>query len=371
MSDNLFVNPPLDFLFPKEEISKDDFVEFSKKMTNLLRKAHGNIPKKCHLCNEDISSFCNSHTLPQFCLKNIAEKGMVMSPSSILGTPILEKDTGVAKTGIFHLICNKCDNEKFSEYETPEKYLTLPSRKMLAQIAMKNALRAIYKRYTEIAVYKELLKDIFFDSFLTSYIQGTLNVAQRDFEDYKKDLNYAKKSLEKDINDGFYLGFYKKVDYIIPIASQTEAVLISDLGNNLVNNIYNSSKSYHLQPSHICLFPLDGYSVIFMFVKEGHTRLRNFFKTLNQLPDEEQLHIISYLVFLYSEDVYISKNIEKIIKSYTSVKNVVNTSNFSMGFLENLECLSPFEQIKPVQSNHRLDKINDFPNLLSDKFKID
>ena len=347
MSDNLFVNPPLDFLFPKEEISKDDFVEFSKKMTNLLRKAHGNIPKKCHLCNEDISSFCNSHTLPQFCLKNIAEKGMVMSPSSILGTPILEKDTGVAKTGIFHLICNKCDNEKFSEYETPEKYLTLPSRKMLAQIAMKNALRAIYKRYTEIAVYKELLKDIFFDSFLTSYIQGTLNVAQRDFEDYKK------------------------VDYIIPIASQTDAVLISDLGNNLVNNIYNSSKSYHLQPLHICLFPLDGYSVIFMFVKEGHTRLRNFFKTLNQLPDEEQLHIISYLVFLYSEDVYISKNIEKIIKSYTSVKNVVNTSNFSMGFLENLECLSPFEQIKPVQSNHRLDKINDFPNLLSDKFKID
>ena len=368
MSDNFFVNLPLDFLFPKEEIPKDNLIEFSKKLTDISKKAQGNIPKKCHICNEDISSFCNSHTLPQFCLRNIAEQGMVMSPGAILETPILEQDTGIAKTGTFYLICNKCDKERFSEYETPEKYLTLPSRKMLAQIAMKTALRMIYKRYKEIATYKELLKnDISFNPFLAAYIQGLLTVSLRDFEDYKKDLEYAKKSLEKDINNSYYLGFYKKVDYVIPIASQTEAVLISDLDNSLVNNIYNNSKSYHLQPLHICLFPLNGYSVIFMFVKEGHTRLRKFFRTLNKMSDEEQLHIISYLVFLYSEDVYISKNIEKNIKLYTSVKNAVNKSSFSMGFLENR---SSFEQIKPVQTNHQLDKFKDFPNLLSDKFKI-
>lgn len=369
MNDNLFTNPPIDWLFHQEQITKDDLIEFSRRLTSLSKKAHGNIPKKCHLCNENISSFCNSHTLPQFCLRNIAKNGMVMSPGAILGTPILEKETGVAKTGTFHLICKKCDNTRFSDYETPEKYITPPSRKMLAQIAMKNALRVIYKRYTEITTYKELLQnDLHSDSFIKTYINGVLNVSLRDFDDYNKDLNYAKKSLEKDINQGFYLGYYKKVDYTIPIASQTQIVLISDLDNCLVNNIYNNSKSYNLQPLHICLFPIENYSVIFIFVKEGHTRLRNFFKTLNKLPDEEQLQIISTLVFLYSEEVYISKNVEHILKSYTSVKNAINQSSFSIGLSKNnLPC---FEQLRFVQKNHCLDRFKDFPNLLSDNFKI-
>ena len=57
MNDNLFTNPPIDWLFHQEQITKDDLIEFSRRLTSLSKKAHGNIPKKCHLCNENISSF--------------------------------------------------------------------------------------------------------------------------------------------------------------------------------------------------------------------------------------------------------------------------------------------------------------------------
>ena len=46
-------------------------------MNKLLSKARNSAkPGKCILCGEDKTSFCNSYSVPQLALKNIAEKNV-------------------------------------------------------------------------------------------------------------------------------------------------------------------------------------------------------------------------------------------------------------------------------------------------------
>lgn len=59
---------------------------------------------KCYYCGKQCDSFCNSHTVPEFCLKNIDEKGKVFYSNSILEIPLLNNDKGVKESGTFRLI---------------------------------------------------------------------------------------------------------------------------------------------------------------------------------------------------------------------------------------------------------------------------
>ena len=90
----------------------------------------------CCVCGKACTSFCNSHSIPQFSLQYIAEGGKV---AQVLQgeIPTMGKDTGLNSAGTFHLICRECDSSIFRNYEDPNAYSQQPTERMLAQIAMK------------------------------------------------------------------------------------------------------------------------------------------------------------------------------------------------------------------------------------------
>lgn len=101
-------------------------IEINKKVSSLIAEATKNAKLECCiLCSKPCSSFCNSHSIPQFALKRIAEDGKVMLP---LQDEILTigKDTGVNKAGTFHIICRDCDSRTFQLYEDPNAYNSKP-----------------------------------------------------------------------------------------------------------------------------------------------------------------------------------------------------------------------------------------------------
>lgn len=89
--DNLFMHLNLSD-FPKidEKNRKDDIIKASKAINSLIKDSR-TISKltECYYCGKLCDGFGNSHTLPAFCLRNIAKKGKVFYSNSILdGTMI-------------------------------------------------------------------------------------------------------------------------------------------------------------------------------------------------------------------------------------------------------------------------------------------
>lgn len=370
MNKNTFVNIPLDFSFDDNALSHENTIFFKKTISSLKQNIKDMQPTFCPICEKKITAFCKSHSLPRFCLKNISDDGNVTPPSFIWGNPIFEDKMGIAKTGTFYLICRECDQQSFSHYENLENYTKEPTKEMLAEIAMKNALRYCYKRISELSFYQNMLKQRWYIQDAPETISYALETTLRDFHDFQKDFKYAKKALANSINNGFNLNYYKLLDYTIPVAAQIEINLIFDLDGNVVNNIYKTDKSYNLQPIQICLFPLEKTSAIIIFSKEGDNRNRSFFKKFNKLSLDTQLHILSYLPFLYSEDVFINNKIEAELKINDKVKETISASSIGIGFAEDIKILSPFDKIQSLKESYNLMQYKEFPNLLSREFSI-
>ena len=126
---------------------KEEIIETQKKVKKILKDSRNQAKKKtCYYCGKPCDGFCNSHTVPAFCLKNIADKGKVYYANTIIDLPILKADKGVNEAGTFHLICRECDGKIFQDYEEPLNYEDMPTIKMLAQVDMKNNLKFISKR---------------------------------------------------------------------------------------------------------------------------------------------------------------------------------------------------------------------------------
>lgn len=120
-------------------------VTFNKSFGRALSEARSKAKKeKCFVCQKEVSSFCNSHSIPQFCLRRIALDGKVFLSGLQDVIPYIGNDTGVKSAGTFQIICHNCDNTIFQEYENPLSYDRIPTEQMLAQIAMKNYLQMIY-----------------------------------------------------------------------------------------------------------------------------------------------------------------------------------------------------------------------------------
>lgn len=97
--------------FCNENIDK---VELRKMSQKYMRQAQSEAKSDhCLLCGKPTTSFCNSHSVPKFALKSIAENGEVVLASKLMGNEISDNKSGVNKSGTFHLICDNCDNSFF------------------------------------------------------------------------------------------------------------------------------------------------------------------------------------------------------------------------------------------------------------------
>lgn len=338
-------------------------VKINKKVSSLITEAAKNAKTEhCLLCHKSCSSFCNSHSIPQFALKRIAEDGKVMLP---LQDEILTigKDTGVNKAGTFHTICRGCDSSAFQQYENPNAYNSKPTDQMLTQIALKDALLMISKRKQEREQYKLLGEQA---AFLQTFADEKIFWGDFDLRDYEEDLEHAKSSLNDRKPNRYYLCFYTILDYVVPYAAQSSITLICDFEDKIVNNIYSQEKKYRIEPSHVSVFPLKSTSAILLFIEDGVRRYRKFYRSLRKLPKEDQLAAINYLVFSYTETVFMNPTIHKELKNNCSFMDMCRKST-------DFRSRTPFPLADPLETavkEFSLSKRNEIPNLLSREYAL-
>ena len=338
-------------------------IEINKKVSSLIAEATKNAKLECCiLCSKPCSSFCNSHSIPQFALKRIAEDGKVMLP---LQDEILTigKDIGVNKAGTFHIICRDCDSRVFQLYEDPNAYNSKPADQMLAQIALKDVLLMISKRNQEREQYKLVGEQA---EFLKDFADEKIYWGNFDLRDYGEDLEYARSSLDGRKSNRYYLCFYTVLDYVVPYAAQSSVTLISDFEDSIVNNIYSQEQKYRIKAIHVSVFPLKSTSAILLFIEDGVKRYRKFYRSLRKLPKDDQLAAINYLVFSYTENVFMNPTTHKELKKNDFFMDMCRKST-------DFRSHTPFPLDDPLEAavkEFSLSKRNEIPNLLSREYAL-
>ena len=337
---------------------QEEKVEFSKKMSQVSSKSRKDSKSGvCLYCEKKINSYCNSHSIPASFLRNIADDGKLYAHGGLIDLPLLKYEEGVNKAGTFLIICRDCDSKIFSDYENEVNYNSLPTQKMLAQIAMKTYLKNISKRVYEISSNNNIGDIYDVDLTNANVIKDT------DLKENIQGFKRAKKISIKCIQDEYYLFLNEKLDYIVPVAFQNQIALAVDLEGNVVNNLYNHDCKYRIKMAHIAIFPLKYYSVVMMFIDNKDKRYRSFIRQMNKLSTEERLELINYIVFLYSEDFFLSKKIREEVMTDENLKEVSGRTGSSI--------ISRDENILDVlKENYDLSNVKNIPNLLSSDYSI-
>lgn len=338
----------------------DEKITVNKIATKINREVREKAKAStCCVCGKECTSFCNSHSIPQFSLRNIAEKGKV---AQVLqgDFPLMGDDTGLNSAGTFRLICRECDSSIFQEYENPNAYSQQPTERILAQIALKNELHMISKRNHEIELY-DLLEEKF-DNFKSL---GTgKSVEELDLIEYRESLQYAMKTLSGNKAGRYHLCFCRLLDYVVPVATQASLCLVGDFEDGIINNIYNFSEQYHMASIHIAIFPLEKTSMVLLFVESDVKRYRKFIKQLNRLEPEDQLAAINYMVFSYTENTFLCPSTYKAVKKNANFMEVCRRTTIAQ---------NPIAFVDPIKvaiDEFSFSKRNTIPNLLSEEYAI-
>lgn len=320
-----------------EELAKmlDNKVEFKKIFSKLSSDSRKDSkPDNCLYCSKSTTKFCNSHSIPASLLKNISVNGKCYINNEIIDLPLMDTEKGVNNSGTFHLICRECDSIIFQEYENPDNYSFKPTYKMIAQIVMKNYLRNISKRRHEISLFnnaqKSLLPPEFPPHLANGFFEHIQQINTLDLNEYYNGFKRAKKIIEKGWKNEYYLFYYEKLDYVVPIAFQGQVALIVDLLGIFINRVYNKSPDYKIQTLNICVFPLKNSSVIMLFIDKNDKRYRPFYKQFKSLSTSQKLAAVNFMIFRYSEDVYLSKSVNEIYLQNEQLKELTGETGIQL-----------------------------------------
>ena len=122
----LFDDPQMLFLGLDEQEHQHyshNRIKYNKKISKIQGQARQEAKLNyCYYCKKEVSSFCNSHSVPQFCLRRIATDGKLYYANTLIDLPFLRNEQGVNEAGTFQLICRDCDSRIFQQYEDPNAY---------------------------------------------------------------------------------------------------------------------------------------------------------------------------------------------------------------------------------------------------------
>lgn len=340
-------------------------IELRKEYSRIMNKSKQQAKKsQCLWCGKKITRFCNSHSVPQCVLKNIDIDGKLDYFNAMLKNPMIKEDKGIAEAGTFKLLCNDCDGIIFQHYEDLDKLSQRANESIMEEIALKNVLMMLNKRYIEIELYNNMQKE-----YRTPYPYDIKQVANAlDERDFWWDFVRIKGMInESDDNakSHFKLFYWKKLDYVIPIAFQGLVTLYGDLRGDLVTDVYNTSENFIVKHMHICMFPLKSSSVVFAFYHEDDVEYDNFVQQFDELREDEQLAVLCYIVYGYCEDMFFAKKFPHRTWMINKVRET---------FMETQEIWAfDFEHAeyqKKMKMKQLLNRDKDFPCILLEKYAV-
>lgn len=341
----------------------DNLIEIRKKISSLMNESKRRAKKnECLWCGKKITSLCNSHSVPQCVLKNIEVNGKFDYFNTLAELPVMNLDKGLNEAGTFKLLCRDCDSLLFKDYEDLNKLRVEPTGRMLAEIALKNLLVILNKRYIEIEMQKVLQETMEIPSYYN--MKHQLHIKELDLKDFGWEYLRAKSIVQNGIDDDYKLLYWKRLDYVIPIAFQGLVVLYGDLEGNVVSDIYDFSEANIVKNLHICLFPLKNESVVFMFYHKDDHEYDVFAEQFNTLDDTQKLQLIGYILYERCEDMLFAKKfphrtwiINKISELFVETPGVFFVSD-----------KSEEEAYKRRDLLRLKNRDTSFPNILDSKF---
>lgn len=311
------------------EVDKGSLVEFNKSIGPIESEARKLAkPSRCKICGTPTTDLCRSHTIPKYCLKEIAQDGELLSFAALLGGNLRKKVVGISGVMVFKMICKRCDTEYFKLYETPETLFESPTNQVMAQIAVKCLLNRIYHANCIIQENKLLGESA------PMTIRARATSKEYDKEEYERAYRSAVAAGRKDAGAGFKLIFHRVVPYVAPFAFQQMIALESDFDGGLINNLHCYSRNYRTDWLYVCVLPSKGCTVVTVFRRADANRYRDFEAQLAKLTDAEALLAIIKIIFAYSEDVYLSKAVKDRVACSEELKALAAMENKYSGFGE-------------------------------------
>lgn len=340
-----------------------EFKKFHSRVAKESReKAKLNV---CPICGEEQTSFCNSHSIPQFVLNNISENGKLLQFSSVAAEDFLienrvfDAEKGAKNSCTFQFICRDCDSKVFTEYEDVYNLSRIPSNKMMAEIELKNTLQMLSKRRYEQPFYEII------ENTVENFNRGPLaEIQEDDIGDYTIEFKRALRTVNGLQPAKYKLLYWKKYPYKMPIACQTLISLRETINGAPVNNVHNPDKNYHLEDMNLCVYPLKKETVVMIFHLEKYeNRYRKFRDEFLRLSEKQKLQYISYLMFAYTENFVMAPNIDHTILKNENLRLLAREVNGipNMGLVPEI-----FEN-----SDYRPISWKKIPNILEKKYAIE
>lgn len=351
--------------FPEFDIPKEDLIQFKKAMSRLNKRAKKEAkPDFCYICDEEMTSFCNSHTVPQFCLREIAVDGKLLTTASVMGGNLIDAEVGISEAATFKRICNKCDTEYFKLYETPNALRSSPTPQMLGQIAAKNLLREISKGRIELGLGTALGDEASAKYHAMTAVKS-IDI-EEDEKAFKEALRVGRKPRP---SNAYHLVYYRLLPYVTPFAFQQMISPIADFTGGVINNSYNPSANYRMEPIHICVLPTKGATAVIMFRSEKAKRYREFERQFRRLEEDARLLAIVKLAFAYSEDVLLSKQLPKQVLSNEALKALAKMNHCYFGFGNSMDEYNK-AAFRSALSDFAINNMPEPPNLLLERFSL-
>ena len=86
-------------------VSREKMISVNKQMHRMSKYIREETKREtCWICHTPCSSFCHSHSIPGFVLKNIAEESEVSAPRQADNLEP-QKSTSITSAGVFFNIC--------------------------------------------------------------------------------------------------------------------------------------------------------------------------------------------------------------------------------------------------------------------------
>lgn len=315
---------------PAYEVPTDDLVSFRKVFSSLDKEAkQGAKPERCLICGEEMPEFCISHTVPRYCLNEIAVEGRLLTSAAVMGGNVIDSKVGIGKVATFKQVCRKCDSEYFKLYETPETLLARPSSQVMGQIAAKNLLREISKARYSVEIHSVL------GDATTPMLDALAAVRAIDAAEDEKAFKVALRvGKNPSASNAFLLVYHEVLPYTAPFAFQQMINLTADFEGGAINYSFNPNPNYRIEPLHVCVLPVKGHTVVMLFRGEGAKRYRKFEGQFRSLDKAAKLQAIVKLVFAYSEDVLISPRIEDAVLKDEGLARLTRMNSAYQGFAD-------------------------------------
>lgn len=351
--------------FPAYDVPAGDLSSFRKAFSPLSKEAReGAKPGCCLICGEVMPRFCISHTVPRYCLKEIAAEGKLLTSAAVIGGNFIDSEVGIGNAATFKQVCRKCDTEYFKLYETPETLLMPPNSQVMGQIAAKNLLREISKARFGVEL-NAVLGGATSPMLDAMAAVRAIDVAE-DEKAFKTALRVGGTSRA---SKAFQLMYHEVLPYTAPFAFQQMINPMADFKGGAINYSFNQNPNYRIEPLHVCVLPTKGHTIVMLFRGEGAKRYREFERQFRALNEADKLQTVVKLVFAYSEDVLISPRIGDAILRDENLVRLAQMNSIYQGFGDSLDAYKCVAARTACQE-YAIGNLPNPPELLSKEYAL-